>query len=198
MTHLKRASGLVFGALVFALVARSLLSPDPTALSSTYRQANVEEWANNWPVRLVGASACTDCHADLVSHWQASQHKTVTCEDCHGATKPHVDDKASLVVDRSREFCATCHGRNASRPANFPQVVISEHWGTTSCAACHNPHDPSGYQPSKLPHAVAGYQDCLSCHQAGASAPARTAPRPVPADHRSYANNGCLSCHQVR
>ncbi len=197
MPHLMRAAGLLIAALVIGLAIRSVLTPDPLLLSSTYRQENVGEWTGeSWPVRLVGATYCGDCHREIASRWQASRHQTVTCEDCHGMTQPHVEHKASLVIDTSREFCGTCHAENSTRPPDFPQVDLTQHWVGTACAACHNPHDPWAYRPSKITHAVAGNEACLGCHGATANPP--RAVKRVPADHASYPNNGCLSCHQTR
>ncbi len=199
MPHLVRAGTLLLAALVVALVVRSILTPDPFVLSSTYRQANVREWSDTaFPVRLVGAGMCGDCHKDIASRWQASLHKTVPCEDCHGATQPHVDHKASLVVDTSRDFCATCHSKNSSRPADFPQVDVSQHWGDTQCVACHNPHDPWAYSPGDVPHDLAGRQDCLSCHGPSRAPNVDQTIALVPADHQAYGNDRCTSCHRSR
>jgi len=179
--------------LLFALTLRTFLTPDPTRLSSTYRLENIGEWAS-WPVRLAGASYCTDCHKEISVRWQASRHRNVTCADCHGDTQPHLEHKSSLVVDISRDFCGTCHAANPVRPQGFPQVDISQHWGNTPCVACHNPHDPWTYRPSRLTHEVSGnYQNCLSCHD-----PTAAGNRPIPNDHLSYDNTRCLTCHQQR
>lgn len=187
MQHLVRGGVLLAGALLVALTLRTFLTPEPTRLSSTYRLENVGEWAS-WPVRLAGAAHCTDCHEEISLRWQVSKHRTVPCEDCHGATRPHLEHKASLVLDISREFCGTCHAQNLVRPQDFPQVDLSEHWQGTACVACHNPHDPWAYKPSQLPHELVGFQDCLSCHNA-------TAANPVPEGHQNYDNYRCLSCH---
>ena len=194
MPHLIRAGVILAAGLVIALTLRTFLTPEPLLLSSTYRQENVGEWTGaGWPVRLVGASYCADCHKDQAGRWQASKHSGVPCQDCHGATQPHLDHRASLVVDLTRESCGACHARNPVGPQTFPQVDLETHWPSTPCAACHNPHDPWAYRPSRITHDVVGYQNCLGCH--GAQTGVGGA-KPAPPDHASYGNNRCQSCHQ--
>lgn len=79
------------------------------------------------------------------------EHKTLSCESCHGALADHADadDKIddALVVDRANWQCMICHRELLSRPAKVAQFTedIEDHEDMreqTLCMKCHNPHDP--------------------------------------------------------
>ena len=90
------------------------------------------------------------------------------CRDCHtrgarGSVLGAIDIKfparslmvhglnklADMPIDRSKEVCERCHQYLISRPKDFPQQVVAEHFEAmgiedmeSPCIDCHNPHRP--------------------------------------------------------
>ncbi|MFQ5987608.1 MAG: cytochrome c3 family protein, partial [Dehalococcoidia bacterium] len=193
MTHLKRA-GILVVVLLVALVGLRLV-PVPEFLTEYgFHQENTEQNEEQWaslPIQYANSAVCVDCHQEKYGLWQKGDHQTVSCENCHGPAKAHLDTGESLEVDTSRELCGTCHARLASRPADFPQVDMVEMGGEKECVACHNPHDPRAGMPPQVPHALEGRSDCQSCHD-----PHKMLERVPPAvPHTLEGRTECLSCH---
>lgn len=87
--------------------------------------------------------------------------------------------------------CTTCHGEGKMKP--FP----ANHTGfaTDSCTLCHKPaateQAPSIGAAKPIPHPIEGeiYKDCTFCHGEGKI-------RPFPANHTTFANENCTTCHK--
>ncbi len=194
MRHLVRAGALLVAILVIALVVPRVM-PTPAFLEEygfhpKETEENVEEWSS-LPIQYVSSSVCNDCHQDKYSLWTEGYHGTVSCENCHGPAKPHLETGARLVVDTSRELCGLCHARLASRPGDFPQVDMAEMGGQAECATCHDPHDPRAGMPPQVPHTLEGRTECQSCH--GSHESWIRIPPEVP--HTLEGRTECLSCH---
>lgn len=160
---------------------------------------NSSEWAS-LSLKYADPAKCNSCHADKTAIWKQAEHKSVSCEDCHGPGEAHVEKAVPLVVDKSRELCAQCHNNVVGRPADFPQVDVSSHGGSSQCVTCHNPHDPLGDSKDQgkgqkgvviptVPHSIQGRAECLQCHKAGGI-------KPFPQDHAGRSQDTCLSCHK--
>jgi excinuclease UvrABC ATPase subunit len=138
-------------ALLFAifiglfLVARHFLVPKSFGEFGHYRglalaenQARAQKYA--------GQKACADCHQDMVDLKAPNVHKSLSCETCHGPGFDHVNSTDSVIpmrVPKTREFCATCHTKNAARRVeNIVQIDVKEHNPDQKCIECHNPHNP--------------------------------------------------------
>lgn len=91
----------------------------------------------------------------------------ITCEECHGPGKTHVDAKGrgKIKVDKSSAACGKCHIRGDKNkiPASggfiqhheqYNELLASPH-KTMECVECHNPHKP-------LQSAIKA--ECSSCH----------------------------------
>ncbi len=194
MTHLFRAGALLAAILVFAFIGLKVI-PVPTLLTEygfhpRETEANTKEWAS-LPIQYAQSSACSDCHQDKYRLWEQGNHRTVSCENCHGPAGEHLDTQASLVVDSSRELCGTCHAQLVSRPSSFPQVDMQEMGGQTECITCHDPHEPRAGMPPQVPHTLEGRTNCQSCH--GPHEPWVVPPPQVP--HTLEGRTECLSCH---
>ncbi len=192
MKHLVRAGALLLAVLVIVFVLPRVL-PTPAALEpyGFYRGGNnAEEWVNQ-PMQYAEPLLCNECHQDKHGVWQKSRHSTVSCESCHGPGNAHIEGKASLVMDTSREFCGLCHDRLLSRPRGFPQVDLEEHGGQSACVTCHNPHDPRSGALPQIPHILEGRTDCLLCHKAGGI-------KPFPQGHEGRSQDTCLNCHKSK
>jgi hypothetical protein len=143
--------------IVLFVVARSLLVPDTFGDYGHYRAASVDEIAS-LEIAYVGYETCADCHDDEFELKQQSNHRSVSCEACHGPGAKHIEDpdEYAPIAPRGRDFCPLCHGYNPSRPSGFPQIITELHNPGKSCMTCHDPHNPL------LPHAP---EECSACHR---------------------------------
>lgn len=194
MNHLVRAGLLLSGVLLFLFVGVRLM-PIPAAIASLgFHPRETEENTKAWaalPVQYAQTSTCSTCHDGNYSLWKQGGHKTVSCENCHGPAKPHLDGKMRPVVDGSRKLCSTCHAKLVSRPRDFPQVDVANHGGVSECRTCHNPHEPRAGMPPRVPHATEDRDTCQSCHNP--HEPLEVLPPKVP--HTVEGRSDCLSCH---
>jgi formate-dependent nitrite reductase cytochrome c552 subunit len=229
MGHLRTPTLMVLALVVVVGLAKwgvplafsSGAGPEPVKLALGVggrldSQEDAKRWADTAP-QLAGATACAACHGSIASTLSSGDHSGVTCQNCHvGSAQGHVENRATLGIDRSRALCIRCHGKVVGRPADFPQVVPEKHAGEAVCADCHSPHSPgfgaapaAGSSPTAGPataptqaapgtggtpsvsHEVAGRSDCLLCHGAGRL-------EPVPATHAGRPNDTCLLCHKSK
>jgi hypothetical protein len=109
------------------------------------------------PISYAGWQACMECHDDVGETKNASNHRTLACEVCHGPARKHAEDPDSALpmIPRGRASCLHCHSYMPSRPTGFPQVIELMHNPMESCTECHDPHDPA-------PPEMSG--DCSACH----------------------------------
>ena len=124
----------------------------------------MQEIASQPPV-YAGKKACEECHSDKLEQLAKGEHKTLSCEACHGVSRDHAanpDIKSGVIlhpgdteadagqpeeprIDRVKEtsnHCIRCHETNPSRPAWFKQIVVKEHY-SGKCTECHVPHQPN-------------------------------------------------------
>ena len=123
------------------LIARAFLTPASFGEYGWYRGAALEEIASRTPV-FAGKQACDECHSDILQALAKGEHRTLSCEACHGVSSEHVDNPDVLPVKLTGSHCIRCHEANPSRPKWFKQIVIKEHYGS-NCTECHLPHHPS-------------------------------------------------------
>lgn len=171
--------------------------PTPTFLTEYgFHPKNIEKNVAEWsslPIQYAQSSMCVDCHQDKYSMWEKSNHRTVNCENCHGPAKAHLETKAHLVTDNSRELCGLCHAKLVSRPSDFPQVDMEEMGEQAECVTCHDPHDPRAGMPPKVPHTLEGRTECQLCHNPQKHEPWVEPPPQLP--HTLEGRTECLSCH---
>lgn len=86
-----------------------------------------------------------------------------------------------------RENCVLCHKTGITTEA-----VPANHAGrnNATCQICHKPTGSIGGAPN-IPHTLDGFSDCLMCHKQKLVAPA------FPANHASFPNNLCATCHKA-
>ena len=194
MSHLIRAGALLLVVLLFVFVGLRIM-PVPVLLAdfgfhARNPAANTEMWAS-LPIQYVGPSVCISCHPVEYNLREKGNHKTVSCENCHGPAIEHVSTGAPEVLDTSRELCGLCHAQLVSRPSSFPQVDMKEMGGDAACITCHSPHEPRAGIPTRVPHTLEGRADCQSCH-----APHETLEKiPPQLPHTLEGRTECLSCH---
>jgi cytochrome c553 len=147
-----------------------------------YRAKSVSEVAAQEPAYQT-PRYCQSCHSERHAQWSANNHKTVSCEVCHGAARGHPQEKSKLTIPAdTRQLCTLCHEAMPGRPAAQPQVSLARHSGGQQCVVCHNPHAPklAGVVAKVAGDAVAGRKkhaaSCASCHGAAGISPNDTWP----------------------
>lgn len=165
--------------IVGLVVARALIVPPTFGEHGHYRAAAVDE-IRQLPVAYAGIKACMDCHSDIYDLKQASVHRGLSCETCHGAASAHANDPESAkpAVPTGRDLCVLCHGYNDSRPSGFPQIIAATHNPGKACMTCHNPHSPV---------ATGAAEECSACHAGIANQKAVS----------HHADIACTRCHTV-
>lgn len=175
-----RLAILLSVALVAMLVLRSRFVPASFGLKGHYRAAAVEVVAQQ-PLRYAGSQLCVECHDQEGEIKNASYHRGLACEVCHGAAFLHTEDPEAQTPAIPRErgaACLYCHDYLPSRPTGFPQIIERLHNPLEPCIGCHDAHDPT---PPQVPEA------CSACH----AQIART---------KSVSHHGplaCETCHEV-
>jgi hypothetical protein len=141
--HIKRLIIIIFLLVAGFIAVRFIFVPKDFYEYGHYRGGSLTENMDR-PLNYAGSQPCADCHEEKHRLWSSSKHKTVNCEDCHGALRKHTEDPSSVKPRKpaGRDFCLLCHAKNVSKPGNFPQIRSWEHNPGLNCADCHNPHNP--------------------------------------------------------
>jgi Doubled CXXCH motif (Paired_CXXCH_1) len=179
---------VLFSMLLFVLIA--LYIADRILQPETYGQYGNYRWAANNEILKQemlnqNSATCGECHTEIHKLKQKDAHYNVPCVDCHGAGNVHVAyfrgdsikgisrESATLPKEYELEGCLYCHRQLKARPADFPQINQSEHYGflkvsdlKTKCIECHSPHEPlfllSDVQKSRI-HPIV--HKCADCHK---------------------------------
>jgi len=198
MSHLARVGLLLALFIVSFLFLRAMSANVSIDFIGLTHGDNPREWASLSIVNQPSAD-CAECHETINASWSISDHVTVTCENCHGGTKEHIelassDLEAPLAISDARDLCFFCHAELDARPPDFPQVEVATHSApedgqAAPCASCHNPHQP-GIPPAIL-HDVEIPPRCLGCHGKDEWVPVSDA-------HLEPNNAECLTCHKPK
>lgn len=179
--HVVRLLSLLVAALVLALVAKWLFTPESFYRFGHYRANSVTEIASLEPV-YQGAAYCATCHSERHAQWSANNHKSVACETCHGPAKGHPGNGKLPIPADTVALCTLCHEAMPGRPQTQPQVVVAQHAAGQQCKTCHNSHAPKiGAVAAKVTGNVAAGRkladaQCASCHGAKGISPNDTWP----------------------
>ena len=169
---------VVFGAV--ALIARWYFTADSFYEYGHYRADSVPEIAAQEPVYKT-ARYCQSCHSERHAQWSANNHKSVTCETCHGAAEGHPEKGKLPIPADTVKLCTLCHEAMPGRPGTQPQIEVAQHSGGQQCKVCHNPHAPkiAAAAVKVAGDVAAGRQRaaaCASCHGAEGISPNDTWP----------------------
>jgi hypothetical protein len=151
--------GIVLLVVVTAMImVRQRFIPESFGDIGHYRADAVEIVAAR-DIQYAGWQACAECHEDEVETKNASFHRMLSCEVCHGALAEHAEEEADddPILPTGRDLCLSCHSYLRSRPTGFPQIIEERHEPAKLCHTCHDPHDPV---PSERP------ESCSGCHAA--------------------------------
>jgi DmsE family decaheme c-type cytochrome len=123
---------------------------------------------------LVGSEVCAGCHEEVSKGFASNPHikmaqlhgkNGVTCENCHGAGKAHVDGGGDISKifnpgkGTAREVDAKCLECHQGRHSNFEKSGHGE--GNVSCVGCHSIH---GGEDREQLLKVAQPALCFQCH----------------------------------
>lgn len=184
-----------FLAVVALWVAgQAFAAPGPKAAAPQDKQAAGSEF--------VGSETCATCHEEVVKGFANNPHTKmalmhgssgVTCENCHGPGKAHVDgggdvskifDPAKAAPKLVTEKCLACHA------GAHPDFERSPHAKAgLSCGSCHSVH--KGSEETALLKAPQPSL-CYQCHSE------QKAQFNMPIHHK--VNEGvvkCSDCHDV-
>jgi hypothetical protein len=133
---------LIVGVVVVYLLAKAILTPSSFDEYGHYRGSALAEVASQTPV-YAGQKACVECHSKALEVVAKFEHKTISCESCHGVNQPHIQNPEIKTTKLTDSHCVRCHERNPSRPAWLKQVTAKDHYHGQRCAECHTPHQPN-------------------------------------------------------
>jgi hypothetical protein len=87
---------------------------------------------------------CGACHGQIARQKAVSHHATLLCETCHEVLEEHKTEPRLNLPSKpaTRDFCGTCHDRDAPSPARIPRIALSTHGEDYLCWQCHYPHYP--------------------------------------------------------
>lgn len=179
--HIVRLIGLLIGGLALGLAAKWYFTAESFYRYGHYRADSVAELAAQ-KVAYQGAGYCQGCHSERHAQWSANNHKSVTCEVCHGAAEDHPQKGKLPIPADTRQLCTLCHERMPERPRTQPQIELAQHGAGQQCATCHNPHAPklAGVVPAVGGDLAAGRrkhaESCAGCHGAEGISPNDTWP----------------------
>ena len=126
------------------------------------------------PADFVGSETCATCHEEVSKGFASNPHSKmaqmhgksgITCENCHGAGKAHVDgggDTSKIfnpAKGTAKEVDARCLGCHQGQHANFERSGHGE--ANISCIGCHSIH--AGQAPEHLLKTVQPAL-CFQCH----------------------------------
>jgi hypothetical protein len=155
---------------------------------------NARQWAA-LPLSYTASSACAGCHAGQQAHLKSATHAGIGCQSCHGALLDHSasgNEAVSAQVPVARpedEVCVRCHSAATGRPAEFRQIVPSQHY-VASCLECHDPHTGIANRPPVVLHPLEDLPPCLTCHGTDGFK-ARNQRHPAGSED----DDRCLECH---
>lgn len=153
------------------------------------------------PNGYVGSETCATCHEEVAKGFANNPHTRmammhgssgVTCENCHGAGKAHVDGGGDVTKifnpakHSTKEVDATCLGCHAGAHPNFDRSPHAK--ANVGCISCHSIHQSKEEALLKAPQPTL----CFQCH---------TDTKPafgMPFHHK--VNEGlikCSDCHDV-
>lgn len=156
-SHLYRLGAVLILGFAGFLVVKALATPASWNFEDWYREDSLKDIASLSMV-YGGNESCKTCHADEHQEIQEFQHKSLSCESCHGPLADHVRNgkktAAAKVDDGSNWQCMNCHENLITRKlvnnrTDFPLFRVDrvpEHEEVAKgllCLSCHNPHDPA-------------------------------------------------------
>jgi hypothetical protein len=123
-------------------VARYFLTPPSFGQYGWYRGEALAEVASRDPV-FAGKKSCEECHSDQYQKLLKFEHKTLSCEGCHGPGQAHADNPDVKIDILNYGHCVRCHEAIPARPKWHKQITSKDHYPGSKCTECHVPHSPN-------------------------------------------------------
>jgi hypothetical protein len=133
---------LTIGIVTVYTVARLMLTPASFGQYGWYR-ADAMGMVASLPMEYAGKKACEECHSEEYQKVQAAEHKSLSCEACHGPGQGHADNPDVKLAILGFSRCVRCHEANPSRPRWHKQINSKTHYPGQKCTECHVPHQPN-------------------------------------------------------
>jgi hypothetical protein len=133
---------LTIGIVGTYLIARFFLTPPSFGQYGWYRGDALGLIASR-PLMYAGKKACEECHSEEYQKVAKAEHKTLSCEACHGPGQAHADNPDVKLAILGFSRCVRCHEANLSRPKWHKQVNSKTHYPGQKCTECHVPHQPT-------------------------------------------------------
>lgn len=151
-SHLYRLGAVLVIGFVGFMVVKAIATPASWNYERWFREDSLKDIAS-YSLAYGGNESCQTCHAEEDEELLGANHKSLSCESCHGALADHVRDGKKIatakVDDESTWQCLNCHETLVTRRPDFPQFStdqIPEHEEVAKgalCLVCHFPHDPA-------------------------------------------------------
>ncbi|MFO1477126.1 MAG: hypothetical protein U1F98_10800 [Verrucomicrobiota bacterium] len=125
------------------VAARTVLTPVSFHQYGWFRGDALEEIASSRQPSYAGRLACDECHSDEVARLAKGDHRTISCESCHGPARAHADNPDIKLYKLTDADCLQCHESNPSRPAFLKQITVQDHYRGQRCIDCHVAHQPA-------------------------------------------------------
>ncbi|MGD0815763.1 MAG: hypothetical protein ABSA83_19390 [Verrucomicrobiota bacterium] len=133
---------LTIGIVCVYFTARFFLVPPSFGQYGHYRANALQDIASRQPF-WAGKASCLECHPDHAQKLAKGEHKTLSCETCHGPGRAHVANPAEKLPKLNISMCVRCHQISPSRPKWLHQINIHNHYTGSVCTECHVPHQPN-------------------------------------------------------
>lgn len=127
--------------VVSYMIARAILTPPSFREYGFYRGKALAELAAREPV-FAGRKACDECHSEVLQKVAKYEHKTISCETCHGPARTHAEDPDVRTTKWNDTRCIRCHEASPARPTWLKQIDLKKHYSGQTCKECHVPHQP--------------------------------------------------------
>src|SRR5260370_33336536 len=88
---------------------------------------------------FAGKKACEECHSDEMVKLLKHEHKSLSCEGCHGPGQAHSDNPDVKIDQQNYSPCDRCHEATPSRPNGHRQMVTKNHNTGATCPEGHGP-----------------------------------------------------------
>jgi DmsE family decaheme c-type cytochrome len=157
------------------LLGAGLLSASAWSAPAPQNKTAAEPAKVASPADFVGAETCATCHEEVAKKFASNPHAKmaqlhgnsgVTCENCHGAGREHVEGGGDTTKifnpakASTKEVDAKCLGCHQGKHQNFDRSAHAEN--NVGCISCHSVHDKG----EGTEHLLKAPQPklCFQCH----------------------------------
>jgi DmsE family decaheme c-type cytochrome len=141
---------LLLGASVMCVTSQAAAATKADAAA----KPATAQFRDEAPADFIGAEVCATCHGEIAKGFASNPHTRmaqmhgssgITCENCHGAGKAHVDGGGDVskifnpAKATAKEVDRLCLGCHQGKHQNFDRSAHGE--ANVSCIGCHDIHN---------------------------------------------------------